>query len=315
MYFGILLIFAAAASVILILVLVLTGRSQDPVAARVQDLQDGPRRAPQMVLSPAGLIVPPSAPNQSEVEAARRARMDSNKPSLRDRLVQAGLYRAYSPATFAVVKVILSVVPLGIALAAGMTGRAPLLWSLLGGLALALVGTLAPSFWLDFQKSDRQKRIRRALPDALDVIVVCMEGGLSLTGAFSRVAQELAPVHPLLATELRIVQREVQMGRTTGEAVRGFAKRFDLEELRSLAAVITQAERFGTSIVKALSVYAETMRLRRHQRAESLAHQASIKMIFPTLLCIFPAIFIVILGPAAVNIYETLLGPGGAFRQ
>lgn len=315
MYLGILLICLAGAAVVTILVLMLTNRSQDPIAARVQDLRDGAQRAPQMVLSPAGLIVPPSAPNPSEVEAARRARMEGNKQSLRDRLVQAGLYRAYSPATFAAVRMSLAIVPLVIGGAAGFTGRAPLLWSLLGGSALALVGTLAPSFWLDFQKRGRQTRIRRALPDALDVIVVCMEGGLSLTGAFSRVAQELAPVHPLLATELRIVQREVQMGRTTGEAVRGFAKRFDLEELRSLAAVIAQAERFGTSIVKALSVYAETMRVRRHQRAESLAHQASIKMIFPTLLCIFPAIFIVILGPAAVNIYETLLGPGGTFRQ
>lgn len=315
MYLGILLIGLSIAAVVVILVLMLTSRAQDPIAARVQDLRDGAQRVPQMVLSPAGLIVPPSAPNPSEVEAARRARMEGNKPTFRDRLVQAGLYRAYSPATFAAVRMFLAIVPLVIGGAAGLTGRAPLLWSLLGGVALALFGTLAPSFWLDYQKRDRQTRIRRALPDALDVIVVCMEGGLSLTGAFSRVAQELAPVHPLLATELRIVQREVQMGRTTGEAVRGFAKRFDLEELRSLAAVITQAERFGTSIVKALSVYAETMRVRRHQRAESLAHQASIKMIFPTLLCIFPAIFIVILGPAAINIYETLLGPGGAFRQ
>jgi tight adherence protein C len=105
------------------------------------------------------------------------------------------------------------------------------------------------------------------------------------------------------------------MGRSTGEALRNLAMRFDLEELRSLAAVISQAERFGTSVVKALSVYAETMRLRRHQRAEELAHQASIKMLAPTFFCMFPAIFIVIVGPAAIRIYETFIGPSGVFNR
>jgi tight adherence protein C len=312
MYMGLILIAIAFGALLLIVVLAITARSDDPVAARVQELGAGQAR-PAASGRPSAVtaVVLPSVPTQAQVDAARRARSGNQKPSFRDRLVQAGLYRAYSPATFAILRIFLAVVPLGIGLMAGVLGLTPLWLALVGGGCLSAFGTIAPSFWLDFQKAERQSKIRRSLPDALDVIVVCMEGGLSLTGAFARVAQELATAHPLLAMELRIVQREVQMGRTTGEALRYFAKRFDLEELRSLAAVISQAERFGTSVVKALSVYAETMRLRRHQRAEELAHQASIKMIFPTLFCIFPAIFIVILGPAAVRIYEAFVVNGG----
>jgi tight adherence protein C len=107
-----------------------------------------------------------------------------------------------------------------------------------------------------------------------------------------------------LANELRIVERETQMGRTTGEAMRNFAARFDLAELRSMASVITQAERFGTSVVKALTVYADTMRVKRQQVAEERAHKAVVKIIFPTVLFIFPAIFVVILGPAVIQIFE-----------
>ena len=204
----------------------------------------------------------------------------------------------------------LALCPLGIALYLSLAGHTPLVYSLVCGGAVAGIGTLAPSFWLDHLKRARQMRLRRSLPDALDVIVVCLEGGLSLSSAISRVGQELISAHPLLATELRIVQREVQMGRTMGDALRQLAKRFDLEELRSLAQVVSQAEKFGTSVVRALSVFAETMRTRRYQRAEELGHQASIKMIFPTLFCIFPAIFVVVLGPAAVRIYDVFIGKG-----
>ena len=129
---------------------------------------------------------------------------------------------------------------------------------------------------------------------------------MSLSASLSRVARELATAHPMLALELAIVERETQMGRTTGESMREFARRFDLEELRSLASVILQAERFGSSVTQAMEVYAETLRLKRHQRAEEMAQKAAVKIIFPTLFCIFPGIFIVILGPAAIQIMTTL---------
>ena len=144
------------------------------------------------------------------------------------------------------------------------------------------------------------------MPDALDVLVVCLEGGLSVPSAFSRVGHELVTAHPLLAMEFQIIEKQAQLGRTTGEAVRQFADRFDLEELRSMASVIVQAESIGSSVVMALEVFAKTLRQRRSQHAEEMAQKAVIKMLFPTVLFIFPAIFVVILGPAAIQIYEVL---------
>jgi tight adherence protein C len=145
------------------------------------------------------------------------------------------------------------------------------------------------------------------LPDALDVLNICLEGGMSLSGSVSRVAQELASAHPALALELAIVDRETRMGRSVADSIRSFADRFDLSELRSLASVIAQAERYGASVAQALEVYAETMRVKRSQAAEERAQKAVIKVIFPTLFCIFPALFVVVLGPAAISIYNAFI--------
>src|SRR5262249_14558026 len=123
-----------------------------------------------------------------------------------------------------------------------------------------------------------------------------------------RVASELRTAHPLLAFELNIVQREVQLGRSTGEALRQFADRADLEELRSLASVVTQAERYGASLVKSLRVHADALREKRLQYAEEMAHKASIKILFPTVLFIMPAMFIVVLGPTSLELLAALKG-------
>jgi len=165
---------------------------------------------------------------------------------------------------------------------------------------------IGPSFWLDGCKKKRQTSFRRSLPDALDLLVICLEGGLSLPGSLKRVGSELRTAHPVLALELSIVQREIQLGHSPGEALQKMGARTDLEEIRSLASVITQSERFGASLVKSLRVHAETLRLKRQQRAEELAQKAAVKILFPTLLLIFPAVFVVILGPAAFQIMEYL---------
>jgi len=170
------------------------------------------------------------------------------------------------------------------------------------------IGMIGPSFWLDRRKKRRQTAFRRALPDALDVLVICLEGGISLTGAIRRVAGELRTAHPLLASELNIVQREVQLGLSSGQALRGFADRCDLEEIRSLASVIIQTERFGASLVKALRVHAETLRIKRLQRAEELAQMAATKVLIPTVLFILPGLFVVILAPAAIQIMAAFDG-------
>ena len=152
--------------------------------------------------------------------------------------------------------------------------------------------------------------MRRALPDALDVIVVCLEGGLTLPASFSSVAKELAEAHPTLALELKIVEREVQMGMTLADSIRNFAARFDLEELRSLAAVVSQANQFGSSSIRSFKIFSDSIRLKRQQKAEEIAHKASVKLAFPTIMFIFPALFVVMLVPAffqAVEVFGSLL--------
>ena len=164
---------------------------------------------------------------------------------------------------------------------------------------------IGPSFWLDQQEGQAAdqlpprpaRRPRRAgdLPG----------GGPEPAGGLEAGRRRAADRPPELAAELNIVQREIQLGRSPGEALRQLGDRTDLEEIRSLASVIIQSERFGASLVKSLRVHAETLRLKRQQHAEEMAQKAATKILFPTLLFIFPAIFVVILGPAAFHIMET----------
>lgn len=166
-------------------------------------------------------------------------------------------------------------------------------------LAGGAVGMLAPSFWLSAQGRARQRLLRHALPDALDMLVLCLEGGVSLNAAMQRVTDELQIVHPVLALEMNIVQREMQLGLTAGEALNKFADRCGLPGVHDLALVLLQSERYGAGVTKALRGYVEAARLERQQEAEEVAQKAAVKILFPTLLCIFPAIFVVVLGPAA----------------
>jgi tight adherence protein C len=231
-------------------------------------------------------------------------RDDEERSRLQSRLLHAGLYGRQAMVFYLGVKMLAMVGPLLLCLVLAMLRLAPLQPALVVGAFLGVFGTIAPSFWLDRRKAVRQTQFRRALPDALDVLVICLEGGLSLLGAFRRMASELRTAHPTLAREINIVQREIQMGRSTGDALRSFGERADLEEIRSLGSVITQAERLGASLVKALRVHAETLRDKRITHAEEMAQKAAIKLLFPTLLLIFPGLFIVILGPAVIQLAE-----------
>jgi tight adherence protein C len=236
-----------------------------------------------------------------------KRRKPENRQSLRDRLVFAGLYRDHFVSVLRVLRFVL----LGLCCLGGYLlfelGMMSLGRGLFIGITTGLAATIVPVVLLDFLKSRRQTEMRRALPDALDVMVVCLDGGLSLTGSFSRVAQELSDVHPLLAMELRIAEREIQMGQNIGDAMRSLAGRFDLEELRTLAMVLSQADRFGASVSNGFKVFAHSMRLRRQQEAEEQAHKAAVKLVFPTALLIFPAMFIVTIGPAVFRAKEILL--------
>jgi tight adherence protein C len=292
--------FLAAGSLVMLLYL-LFGNRKTRVDERVAELA-----------TDSGLGVPGLPGTAPTFEIANdpsdpAARAEASRNQLKERIVRAGLYKPEAIAAFMMVRLVLIAVPIGLALVASSAGWLPRTNALLIGTMAAIIGTIAPGFWLDYLARARQTKIRRSLPDVLDVMVVCLEGGLSLQAALSRVGRELGAAHPLLAHELGIVEREIELGRRTGDAMRQFANRFDLEELRSLASVISQTERYGASVVQALLVYSDTMRIKRRQRAEEMAQKASIKMVFPTLLCIFPGIFVVLLGPAAIQIYHTLI--------
>ena len=228
---------------------------------------------------------------------------EGERTKLQTRLIHAGLYRRQAMVVFLGVKVLL-IAPAFLCVAASLMGVVTLWQGLIIGLCLGIGGLIGPSFWLDRMKRKRQSNFRRALPDALDVLVICLEGGLSLSAGLRRVSTELRTAHPELASELAIVQREVQLGLTSGEALKKMGERSDLEEVRSLASVILQSERLGASLVKSLRVHAESLRLKRYQRAEEKAAVAATKVLFPTLLFILPAVFVVVLGPAAFRLIE-----------
>ena len=170
-------------------------------------------------------------------------------------------------------------------------------------LAIGL-GFMVPDFWLSNRIKARQLNIKLGLPDALDLIVVCIEAGLSLDKATLRTADELHLSQPAISDELKLVNLEQRAGRERSEAWRTFADRTDVESVRSMVAVFVQADQFGTSISKALRVHSDTMRVQRRQQAEEQAAKTTVKLVFPLVFFIFPSIFLVTLGPAMITIME-----------
>lgn len=164
-----------------------------------------------------------------------------------------------------------------------------------------LIGWLVPRFWLKHRIGVRQKALQRALPDTLDLLVVCVEAGLGLNQALARVAQEIEPVGREMGAELRTLNLEIRAGTSREDAFRNLGRRTGLDDLRELASMLIQADRFGTSVAQALRIQAETLRTKRRQRAEEAAAKTTIKLVFPLVLFIFPALFVIILGPALVS--------------
>jgi tight adherence protein C len=173
-------------------------------------------------------------------------------------------------------------------------------------LGATAAGFFLPNLWLHAQIAERLRKIERALPDTLDLLVTCVEAGLGLDAAMQRVADETALAFPVLSSELRLAFLEVKAGIPRMEALRRLAERTGAQELRSLAATLVQTEMFGTSVGAALRVQAEGIRIRRMQRAEELAAYIAVKMTFPLIVFILPSLFVVVVGPAIVNISERL---------
>jgi tight adherence protein C len=170
-----------------------------------------------------------------------------------------------------------------------------------------LVGYLAPTFWLKWKIKGNCKALTFGLADALDLMVVCVEAGLTVDSAMQRVGSEMSLAHPEIARELGITHMETRVGLSRVEALKNLGVRTGCEPLQSLAAMLIQADRFGTSIASALRIHADTLRQNRHHAAEELAAKASVKMSFPLVLFIFPATFIVLAGPTVIGLMNSPL--------
>jgi tight adherence protein C len=175
---------------------------------------------------------------------------------------------------------------------------------LVPALVLGVLGYLAPSFWVSHKTTLRQKAIRNALPDALDLLTVCVESGSGLDQAVSKASEELRVSHPAIAAELTTVTTEIRAGVARIEAFRNFSRRTGVEDVRSFVSMLTQTDRFGTSIGEALRVHAEMSRTKRRQMAEERAGKVGVKLVFPLALCLFPALYVVCFGPVVVQIYH-----------
>jgi len=164
-----------------------------------------------------------------------------------------------------------------------------------------VAGYLFPSLFMDYRVSVRRKQIRNGLPDMLDLLIVCLEAGNSLDQAVVKAGQELAIAYPALAEELRVLTTESRAGIPRIEAFRNFAQRTRVEDVRALVAMLAQTDRFGTSVSQALGTMADDMRIRRRQAAEEKANKLGVKLVFPLVFCLFPALHVVILGPAMLQ--------------
>jgi len=174
-------------------------------------------------------------------------------------------------------------------------------------LLAAVVGYLLPELWLMWRVQARQHRLRLGLPDALDMLVICVEAGLGLDQALMRVAQELRITHPQLSDELQLVNMEMRVGKTRLEAMRELARRTGVEDIKALVAMLIQTERFGTSIAQSLRVHSDDLRMKRRQRAEEMSAKTTVKMVPPLVFFIFPALMVVILGPAVITLMRQFL--------
>jgi tight adherence protein C len=227
---------------------------------------------------------------------------ESEMGKLRQKLVCAGYRGGEALTVFVGLR-------LGCALTAFGIATAPFLFraGVLPSLGIAALGYLLPSMALGRLAKRRQHRIRLSLPDALDLMVVSVEAGLGLDQAIQRVAEELAFVHPELSEELRLVNLELRAGTARADALRNLATRTQVDDLSSLVTMLVQTDKFGTSVAQSLRVHSETSRTKRRQRAEEAAAKTGAKMVFPLVFCIFPAIWVVTIGPAAIKFVQVLV--------
>lgn len=212
------------------------------------------------------------------------------------RLIRSGYRNDSAVRLFYGMKFVAPLVLCAAVLLSGLAAKSPFIICV----AALGVGYLAPDFWIGRRISVRQSQLRRSLPDMLDLLVICIEAGLGLDQATARAAQELRNAYPAISDEIGLVVLEQRAGCARSDAWRHLAERTDVDTVRTLVAMIVQAESFGTSVSKTLRTHSETLRTQRIQAVEEMAAKTTIKLIFPLVLFIFPCLFLVTLGPAFI---------------
>jgi tight adherence protein C len=225
------------------------------------------------------------------------------------RLALAGLYKPNHIALFILSEVLLPALIFGVVFL--FFGQRAIIFAGLG----AMIGYLIPGFVVEFYAKKRQKEIRNGLPDALDLLIISLEAGLAIDQAILKSSEELKIAYPNLAEELHLVTVECRAGKPRIEAFKNFATRTQVDDVRALVAMLVQTDRFGTSIADALRTYAEVSRTKRRQRAEERAAKIGVKLVFPLVFCLFPAFFVVTLGPGIIKFVHAFSssGPIGSF--
>ncbi len=273
---------------------------------RLDELRDPQRRGrePESAAANMGRMLEKAAPALSHALQPKTA---VEVGDLKIRLANAGFQSPGASSMYLAIKFVMLLV--------GAAGGAGYGLSVYGfkqnGLAAIVIGGglafYLPEIVLVFLKRARQEKIFMSLPDALDLLVVCVEAGLGLDAAMRRVSEELADSAPELCSEFDKCNFQLQIGRPRREVLHELGVRTGVDDLKALAAILIQADKFGSSIAQALRVQSDSMRIKRRQMAEERAQQSAVKMIFPLVLFIFPGIFVVLVGPAAINMYRQLL--------
>jgi tight adherence protein C len=245
----------------------------------------------QRLAQPLNKLLPPSA---------------SEAKKLQKQLMHAGFRSAESPLIFRAIHVAcMAGLPLMVAGVCALTAR-PLDKAVIFIIIAFVAGFFLPRYFLGRMIKKRQRLIRWGLADALDLMVVSVEAGLGLNAAMLKVSSELREVHQPVATEFELANLEIRVGRERDEALRNLAERTGVDDLHSLVAMLIQTDKFGTSIAKGLRVFSDSLRTKRRQRAEQEAQKAAVKLLLPLACFLFPTLFIAILGPAALNLMDTL---------
>ena len=283
-----------------------SGNDDSRVAARLSELKDGKKRSEDDSVKESGVssAFKKAAPTLSKVV---QPKTDLEESNLRVKLANAGFSSPNASMLFLAIKV--ACLGLGIMVGGGIgvIARGFTIDALLVLIGFGGLGMFTPSIILTIMAYSRKQKIFLSLPDALDLLVVCVEAGLGLDAAMRRVSEELADASPEICKELNHCNSQLQLGRNRREVLHDFGIRTGVDDVKALAAILIQADKFGSSIAQALRVQSDSMRIKRSQLAEEKAAATAVKMIFPLVLFIFPGIFVVLVGPAAILMIRQLL--------